>query len=767
MKTFSSCLICLIFFLTANNTFSQSTGLNYVFSQPAGTMTYNSSAAGAVTIISGGADEQVATINTMIGWSGFYFGGKWYQTTSPLYVSSNGWMSFVNPGGNSSPANSLWTTPFIIAPLWDDLKIHLGGSVSYQMTGGPGARCLIVEWRGMLWNRNATDSALSFQALLYDNAQTDSSMRNVIEFRYKRYGSDSSYIVNAGASIGISASCGDVFAFTNSTGAPNHNTPENSAIALKPSDVVSHRFTPMQHPNDECASAEVLVFNPALPLISIDASTVHSTQSAFNLPSCGNPTSVNDVWFTFTKPAGITNFEIYTDSLDCRGVNYATGIEIFSSCGGASIACDYGSAGPGNTNATSYINLVNQACTVQQYWVRAYSRDSSFRGYFRFNLRPPGRTCEYANDFTGCGLPYTSSAGLTTCGFGNDYDSSNSVPLTTFTFGEDYVFSYTTPTNVCIDISLTNTSPNSSPGLFVSKGCLSSGDYIASATGSGGNNIVFNNISLVGGNTYYFLIDNDTTGSAGCLSNFDFSVNLSLAAPPVNDNCIAPINVTVVTSAICTGAFDFNNNCALPSTPGTIPLPSCGMFTDGVTGDVWFKFTSSSANPHVIKIDTGSAPSAEDLALAIYSGNCGNLTFLACDDNSNGMMPLTVGTPLSAGIIYYVRVWSNTGTQPGNFRVCVTNGPISVNDLQKDELFFSVIPNPASEKATLCFDKNLSGPFNINLLDITGRIILSQAIIPSKENNSSELNLTGITSGIYMLQAQNKDRFAMKKIIVE
>src|SRR5215204_1583831 len=110
--------------LIFQNSFSQMTGMNYSFAAP-----NQSWAANAGTVICGASvDDQVFVINpTALTWSGFNYAGKDYAATDPIYVSTNGWASFVNPAGNSYPTNSLSTTPGIIAPWWDDLKTGPAG----------------------------------------------------------------------------------------------------------------------------------------------------------------------------------------------------------------------------------------------------------------------------------------------------------------------------------------------------------------------------------------------------------------------------------------------------------------------------------------------------------------------------------------------------------------------------------------------------------------------------------------------------------------
>jgi hypothetical protein len=676
MKRIQFCFSIIIIFLHGIFCNAQSPGIIYTFSQPAGSLVYNSSSPGAVTIISGGADDTLSSFPAPATWSGFYFGGKWFSSGSIITVSSNGWLSF-SPQANSYPVNSLASTSMIIAPLWDDLKIHTSGSVSYKVTGVVGARALVIEWQGILWNKNATDTALSFQAIIYDNAQSNITLNSMIEFRYKRNGTDSANVNNGSCSIGLSGLCtNDIFAFTDNTGMPDKTLPENSSIALKPSDTVRHRFKPSIQLNDECVDAVIIPFDITIPQVSVSGTTLQSTQSA-GVPACGQNTNFNDVWYTFTKPNGITNFEIFTDSIDCRGILFKQGIEIYTSCGNA-LMCDYGSSGPGNTNAGSYLNVINQTCSSQNYLVRVFSSDTSTAGYFRLNLRMPGYSCAFANDISSCSLPFTASCSY--CGFGNEYDTTNTFPVTTYLNGDDYVFRYEPSATQCYDFILSNTYQYSRPAMFVYDGCPDNGVYLTSILGYGSDSLVISGITLQQGHTYYIVIDHDPLFDPGCLGNFDFIAKLSSFGNSANDDCVQAVILPVSFSQTCTGSIDYSNACTTPTPAGIVPTPACGTFTDGNTADVWFTFTSSSTNIHQIKVDTTSN-SAEDLAMAVYTGVCGALTLVNCDDNSNGVMPSLPVLPPSAGITYYIRIWSNNGTRPGNFRICVVEGCTAINDI--------------------------------------------------------------------------------------
>src|SRR5436190_4873730 len=95
-------LIAAAFFLTQIQTgFSQNTGIYYTWSSPGAAYTANSSP----NIIGAAGDDNVVypIAMTAATWSGFNYAGKDYGSTATIYVSSNGWISFQNPGGNSYP----------------------------------------------------------------------------------------------------------------------------------------------------------------------------------------------------------------------------------------------------------------------------------------------------------------------------------------------------------------------------------------------------------------------------------------------------------------------------------------------------------------------------------------------------------------------------------------------------------------------------------------------------------------------------------------
>jgi subtilisin-like proprotein convertase family protein len=143
------------------------------------------------------------------------------------------------------------------------------------------------------------------------------------------------------------------------------------------------------------------------------------------------------------------------------------------------------------------------------------------------------------------------------------------------------------------------------------------------------------------------------------LVNFGFSQGNTCATATL----ITPAATCTYTAGTTVGA-NYQNNAANGGTP-TCASPGAP--------DVWYVFTATASGNYTIDTQTGTIT---DGGMSIYSGACGSLTQLACDDDSspNGLMPM-ITTALTAGQTYYIRFWAYGGTATGTFSICVTTPP--------------------------------------------------------------------------------------------
>ena len=169
---------------------------------------------------------------------------------------------------------------------------------------------------------------------------------------------------------------------------------------------------------------------------------------------------------------------------------------------------------------------------------------------------------------------------------------------------------------------------------------------------------------LNSGTTYYYRI----LASNGCNSAYT-SGNTSTTI--TNDNCATAIPLTVNSS--CTYTYYTNNGAT--ASPG-VGDPGCASYAGG---DVWFSVTVPANG--IIEIDTDDNVMT-DSGMAIYSGTCGSLTLIECDDDdsNNGAMSYIFRSGLTPGSIIYIRVWEYSNNNNGSFGICVSSPVPPINN---------------------------------------------------------------------------------------
>ncbi|MBU2940931.1 T9SS sorting signal type C domain-containing protein [Lacinutrix sp. C3R15] len=137
-----------------------------------------------------------------------------------------------------------------------------------------------------------------------------------------------------------------------------------------------------------------------------------------------------------------------------------------------------------------------------------------------------------------------------------------------------------------------------------------------------------------------------------------------LPPPPTNDDCSGAIDLTP-SSGTCTYTTYSNEN-ATDSSSET--APGCANYQGG---DVWFSVVVPATGE--ITIDTNDI-GFSDSGMALYSGSCGSLTLIECNDDGsiNGAMSSITRNDLTPGTTVYIRVWEYAGNDSGDFGICVT-----------------------------------------------------------------------------------------------
>ncbi|MBP6557073.1 MAG: fibronectin type III domain-containing protein [Flavobacterium sp.] len=164
--------------------------------------------------------------------------------------------------------------------------------------------------------------------------------------------------------------------------------------------------------------------------------------------------------------------------------------------------------------------------------------------------------------------------------------------------------------------------------------------------------------------TYYYRI----LANNGCDSPY---ASGSTTTTLTNDDCSTAIPLTV--SSTCSYSFYSNNGAT--SSSGE-PDPGCASY---LGGDVWFSVVVPSNG--IVAVDMDDAV-ITDSGMAFYTGSCGSLTLLECNDDgsSNGAMSYITRSGLTPGTTIYIRVWEYGNNNNGSFGICATSPIPPIND---------------------------------------------------------------------------------------
>lgn len=185
----------------------------------------------------------------------------------------------------------------------------------------------------------------------------------------------------------------------------------------------------------------------------------------------------------------------------------------------------------------------------------------------------------------------------------------------------------------------------------------------ANATGAGFTETI-STTNLQQGETYYVRVYH--SGSAWGTGSGRFSICINATPlPPVNDECINAINLTV--------SLNCQSTTGTPTTTATesLNIPTCFATGTVADDDVWYKFTAINSQ-EVVTVQSSAGFNA---VLQVFSGTCNNLTTLQCLNatGSGGTETVTLSN-LSIGSVYYIRVYhAASGSGTGNFTICITS----------------------------------------------------------------------------------------------
>ncbi len=388
--------------------------------------------------------------------------------------------------------------------------------------------------------------------------------------------------------------------------------------------------------NDLCSGAIDLTKNTASCALTTSG-TLENASGKLDVTSCVGDPIQNDVWYKFTATESDAIIKL-NNSLLSNPV-----LELFSgTCGGLNqIKCEFG----------GFLEAKNLTLG-EEYLLRVWNRTAvnASDATFDLCLSTSSLNDQSANaepiaingDFS-CDIKIQGNNTFAS-GFGQNTNSGCGI----ISNGLWYKF---TATNDSLEIKLNSTGIlNQNMELFQN---------------TGGNLVFLQHHSNTIKKTDFVISQEYYVWVYSCGSFFSSRGTFELCIknippPPVNDNCVSAVNLSV------------NNDlsCDISTLGTTINALGTGNSCAGEVDDnVWYKFVATSTK-HEIKV---SPNSMDDATFKTYSGSCENLEFINCTEGNYQSEPeIRKLNDLIIGNTYWVEVFSsNFGTGQGTFEICV------------------------------------------------------------------------------------------------
>ena len=501
--------------------------------------------------------------------------------------------------------------------------------------------------------------------------------------------------------------------------------------------------------NDDCSGAISLTVNPDYNCGTVRAGTIlAATASATDATACGG-TEDDDVWYSFVATATSQRISL----LNVAGSTTDLYHSLWTGADCNSLTLVPGTCSDPNTSNPTGLVI------GQTYYVRVYSWTATTGQTTTFNIcigTPPSPP-DYVN------LQSPSSAAIPSGGSVTVYGQIYEAGLTDTTVG-----SAAAGILAWVGISPvgSNTNPNTWTNWVPATFNVESGnnDEYQAAIGS----------TLASG-TYYYATRFQLNGGAFVYGGIDVSNNgnfwdgttylsgvLTVSPPPApaNDDCSGAIALTpggVFADSVVDGTM-------LGATLTAGITPTCQ--TSNIA-DVWYTVVVPASGNLTIETQVSATNSLADTVVVAFSGTCGALVQVGCDDDGgpagvNSLMSLLSLTGQTPGSTLYVGVWKYGTDAPtpvvSGFKISAYDG--SLGNSSFDNSNFSYYPNPVKNTLNLSYNQEISSVEVFNLL--------GQKVSSNNFNaNTAQIEMSNLSKGAYMVRVTSNNQVKTIKVIKE
>jgi hypothetical protein len=202
---------------------------------------------------------------------------------------------------------------------------------------------------------------------------------------------------------------------------------------------------------------------------------------------------------------------------------------------------------------------------------------------------------------------------------------------------------------------------------------VAAGDTLGSTAGT-----IVSISGLLPNTTYYWYVIPFNAGglATGCITN---ATSFTTGSGPINDPCSGAINLTVANSFCGSPALG-----TLVFADSTLGLPRASCQAGALPFDVWYRATVPASGNLTVQTSTVEE-GVEDLVVEAYTGTCGGLALLDCNDDGNhdlgglntqSRLNLTGLTPNAVIYFRVMAYYDGSFTNVGPFAICAWDSSV-------------------------------------------------------------------------------------------
>ena len=188
---------------------------------------------------------------------------------------------------------------------------------------------------------------------------------------------------------------------------------------------------------------------------------------------------------------------------------------------------------------------------------------------------------------------------------------------------------------------------------------------------------------------------------------------------------------------------------------------------------LWYRFVAPSSGIVIVSTDF-LGMELHDTQLAIYelpNNDCTDyqdLVELVCDTDGGNADPFgysaeVMAEGLTEGQTYYVQV-DGYFNQDGEFMIQLMDEPATSTLEETVYEYFILFPNPTRDAVKVNVKQSGNGPRTISIVDVSGKVIREEQVTGK---STVELDLTGISNGVYTVRVRGEHSISSQGLIIQ